>query len=474
MISKPVTLYLSYGFPVRVPVSQFDTMWQFVFSIIKDGLEWEIPTGASVVMNGVKPDGNVFAFAGTVSNNNVTVNCDVQMTACAGNTECELSIVADGKTVGTCNFILQVEAAPKSPDDISSDSTLPAYEEMLDQLSHTATMLFPNRIKQALLACFNHVAWDDQNGDNYYTELQTALYDMGVVSISAVFTQGTAVIYTHDSLDTLRQYLTVTALLDDGETEIEVSSYTLSGTLTAGTSTITVTFGGKTTTFDVTVTAGVPSSYTIYDYIQSNAPLSSAYSVPFAGQLRLKTYENLNNISCEFAYAAIAGHPTGGCIWGRRVASGATSSFAFYAGTNKLGYHIHGSDTGVSIDALDAVKHIVKYTTAASSPSTLQVDGGNEYSIVWSNNNTINADPCLLSNPTDNTTNFNLSYGTQCGYIKIFDASGNLLNHYFPVLREADSVIGMYDIVDGVFYTTSTASYATVGNANQKYKIGNW
>ena len=135
MISKPVTLYLSYGFPVRVPVSQFDTMWQFVFTIIKDSVTWTIPSGATAVLNGLKPDGNVFAFAGTISGNTVTVNCDVQMTAVAGDTICELSILANGKTVGTANFTLAVEAAPKSPDDISSETTLPAYGEILDRIA---------------------------------------------------------------------------------------------------------------------------------------------------------------------------------------------------------------------------------------------------------------------------------------------------------------------------------------------------
>lgn len=135
MITKAVNLWLGSGPRVVIPVSQFDTMWQFVFTVIKDGLTWEIPSGASAVLNGLKPDGNVFAFAGSISGNTVTVNCDVQMTACAGDTICELSILSDGKTVGTANFTLAVEAAPKSPEDVSSDSTLPVYEQMLKDLA---------------------------------------------------------------------------------------------------------------------------------------------------------------------------------------------------------------------------------------------------------------------------------------------------------------------------------------------------
>lgn len=108
--------------------------------------------------------------------------------------------------------------------------------------------------KQALLACFRHVAWIDDQGQSYYNALESELFpDATLESITAVFTQGSAVIYDTDSLDTLEQYLTVTATYADSTTAI-VTDYTLSGTLAVGTSTITVSYGGKTTTFTVTVT----------------------------------------------------------------------------------------------------------------------------------------------------------------------------------------------------------------------------
>lgn len=100
----------------------------------------------------------------------------------------------------------------------------------------------------------------------------TAAYVLTVASlssISAVFTQGAATIYDTDTLDTLRQYLVVTATYTDSSTAT-VTDYTLSGTLTEGTSTITVSYGGKTDTFDVVVssfsiewdyTLGLPEDY---------------------------------------------------------------------------------------------------------------------------------------------------------------------------------------------------------------------
>lgn len=108
-------------------------------------------------------------------------------------------------------------------------------------------------IKQALLSCFANVAWIDDNGQQYYNVLQAALFPpANVTSIRAVYSQSGAV-YNTATLDSLRSDLVVTAYYDNG-TNDTVSEYTLSGTLATGTSTVTVSFGGKITSFTVTVT----------------------------------------------------------------------------------------------------------------------------------------------------------------------------------------------------------------------------
>ena len=71
-------------------------------------------------------------------------------------------------------------------------------------------------------------------------------------SISAVYTQGDTTVYPNTSLDSLKSNLVVTATYNNNRTET-VTDYTLSGTLVAGTSTITVTYNDKTTTFNVNV-----------------------------------------------------------------------------------------------------------------------------------------------------------------------------------------------------------------------------
>lgn len=106
--------------------------------------------------------------------------------------------------------------------------------------------------KDALLDCFEHVAWIGNDGEDYYNALLNALYPLQ--SISAVYTQS-GTVYTTTSLDDLKSDLVVTATFEDNTTKT-VTNYTLSGTLTVGTSTITVTYFTETTTFNVTVSQG--------------------------------------------------------------------------------------------------------------------------------------------------------------------------------------------------------------------------
>ena len=75
-------------------------------------------------------------------------------------------------------------------------------------------------------------------------------------SISAVYTQS-GTVYEYTPLNDLKTDLVVTATFDDTSTEtVPSADYTLSGALrNSGTSTVTVTYGGKQTTFSVTVTS---------------------------------------------------------------------------------------------------------------------------------------------------------------------------------------------------------------------------
>lgn len=127
-----------------------------------------------------------------------------------------------------------------------------AVRTQIEDLKNSQYGGLTEEAKQALLACFAKVAWIDEDGQTYYDALENALYPPAeLVSISAVYTQS-GTIYDTDSLDTLKSDLVVTAHWSNGTTST-VTDYELSGTLAEGTSTITVTYSGKTTTFNVTV-----------------------------------------------------------------------------------------------------------------------------------------------------------------------------------------------------------------------------
>ena len=158
-------------------------------------------------------------------------------------TDTTLSIsgaAADSKTVG------EALADKADSDDVDAiDTRVTALE------SDTSGGLTAD-IKSALLACFNHVAWAGNDGQDFYDALESALNPpANLSSITCVYTQS-GTVYDTASLDDLKTDLVVTAHWSDNTTST-VTTYTLSGTLTEGTSTITVSYGGKTTTFTVTV-----------------------------------------------------------------------------------------------------------------------------------------------------------------------------------------------------------------------------
>lgn len=91
---------------------------------------------------------------------------------------------------------------------------------------------------------------DDDSNESIIVQLPAGVT---VESIAANYTQSVTV-YTDSTLDSLRNDLIVTATYSD-ETTAVVEDYTLSGELTEGISVITVTYAGKTTTFNVEVSS---------------------------------------------------------------------------------------------------------------------------------------------------------------------------------------------------------------------------
>lgn len=275
-----VNIVPSYGQRGDLHFSQYDVGRTATISLYAVNEAYTIPVGATVKIQATKPSGLGFDVACTFSGSVVTVVSTETMTEESGRFPCELQITKDSDVIGTANFMFCVEASPHpdgtvdgdaeevvneikalvlesegyalgTQDGVPVDSSSVYYHNNAKWFSDNAVL--SDDVKQALLQCFEKVAWIDGDGQTYYDALQTALNrGAELLSISAVYTQG-GTVFTTDSLDILKNDLIVTAYYDD-QTSEEVISYTLSGTLTAGTSSITVSYGGKTTTFDVTVT----------------------------------------------------------------------------------------------------------------------------------------------------------------------------------------------------------------------------
>lgn len=264
-----------------VSVSQDDVGREIVIDLYKDGTAYTPTTGTTITMQGTKPSGLGYTITGTASGSTVTFLTTLEMTQEAGRFASEIVLTNGMTVIGTANFALYVEKSPHPSNTIDGTGEtmqsltvrMDALEDRVEEIEQGGGGL-TDGIKQALLNCFNHVAWVDEHGQDYVDALEDALYPPAtLVSITATYTQG-GTVYDNQTLDSLRTDLVVRAIYDNGTSEV-VTTYTLSGTLETGTSTITAAYGGKTATFDVTVTHAA-AQYTITNTLTNCTNSNSA------------------------------------------------------------------------------------------------------------------------------------------------------------------------------------------------------
>ncbi len=119
----------------RLHVSQYNK-GQAVECLIYDGNSpIEIPSGATAMVNGTKPDNTGFEYSATASGSTVTFTITEQMTAVAGEVTCEVVIFKDEERVGTINFLLVVEPAALADDTVISETDLPVIQRIPEYLA---------------------------------------------------------------------------------------------------------------------------------------------------------------------------------------------------------------------------------------------------------------------------------------------------------------------------------------------------
>ena len=106
--------------------------------------------------------------------------------------------------------------------------------------------------------------------DSYLIIQFSNAYGDSILSNGYLSITQTNLVYKQDSLDSLKPDLVVTGHWSNGTTTT-ISTYTLSGTLSVGTSAVTVTYQGKTTTFNVTVI----NPYQYVEYIENPSDANS-------------------------------------------------------------------------------------------------------------------------------------------------------------------------------------------------------
>ena len=111
--------------------------------------------------------------------------------------------------------------------------------------------------KEALLACFRHVAWADGQGQNCYNALENALQQnkpdpTGMVSLNVSYSQP-YILDAGTNIDLLKQNLIVIGEYSDGrEARISSAYYTLTGIIDgSGRNTITVSYANLSSQFTV-------------------------------------------------------------------------------------------------------------------------------------------------------------------------------------------------------------------------------
>lgn len=121
-----VNLVPNADIPERIHVSQYDKGSRALeFELFDGPIAYSVPDGATVTIQGTKPDNSGFQYECTLSGGTISCIVQGQMTAVAGDVTCEIVIAKGGSILGTANFAICVEPSALSDDTIVSETDMP-------------------------------------------------------------------------------------------------------------------------------------------------------------------------------------------------------------------------------------------------------------------------------------------------------------------------------------------------------------
>ena len=124
----------------EIHLSQYDVGRTITFTLKDGASDYSVPSGASVKVKATKPSGFGFEVACTFNGGTVTLVTTDTMTPEHGRFPAELSIVSGNTTIGTSNFIFNIERSPHPEGTIDGDaeSLLPELTLLVERIEAAA------------------------------------------------------------------------------------------------------------------------------------------------------------------------------------------------------------------------------------------------------------------------------------------------------------------------------------------------
>lgn len=124
--------------------SQFDAGREITLRLYDGSAAYTPPTGTTIRIDGVKPDGNGFSYTDNITQdgNAITITTTQQMTIVEGTVRCEIRLSKGAVDIGTVNFDLIVEKSPIGEDTPFSETEIPAIialaQEQVEEAAESA------------------------------------------------------------------------------------------------------------------------------------------------------------------------------------------------------------------------------------------------------------------------------------------------------------------------------------------------
>lgn len=164
-----------------VHVSQMDVGRQFQLVLYDGTSAFNMPSGTTAYIDGIKPDNRVFSYtdAVSVSDNVVTVTTKLQMTIVSGTVNCEIRFKKDGFDIGTLNFKMIVEPSPVNEDADMSHSEIPAIvaqatEQMLTAEAYARGTRYGVPVTEGQAGYHDNSKFWKEQTQQYATQAETA------------------------------------------------------------------------------------------------------------------------------------------------------------------------------------------------------------------------------------------------------------------------------------------------------------